>query len=298
MAHIPVLLKEVTNLLNIKPNGIYLDLTLGGGGHSREILKKLKQGRLIAVDIDNSAIEKFEKTENVLALNKNFSEIDEICEEAGITEFDGILADLGWSSDQLEGIAGLSYRNLNDDLDMRMDTSFGVKASDLLNALNIKELEKLFERYADIRGQENKKLVKAIINCRGTILFEKVADLIKVIDESFETGKISRFGKSDSVDQIKARVFQSLRIAVNAEFTNLKRMLEKSLQHLKSKGRLAVITFHSGEERIVTEFIKLKKGFLEVKSNQYGEVYTRASVEELTENLKARSAKLFVLEKI
>lgn len=320
MKHKSVFKNEAVEFLNLKENKIYLDLTLGSGGHSLEILNKLESIRLFAFDLDQRNIDSFvnilrdkgfdesragsvhrakmDKKEVVL-INDNFTKLGEYLRKAGVDKVDGILADLGWSSDQLDSIPGLSYENLYDELDMRLSTALGVKASDLLNALSRKELSEMFARYSDIKGNQNEKLVSAIVSFRKKNLFEKVDDLVNVVDQASRGSQFRRFG-NENKNSNYSKVFQALRIAVNNEMQNLEEMLNEGYRVLAKNGRFAVITFHSGEERVVNGFFKnlIAKKEAQFVSNQYGEVYTRPSVEELTENLRSRSAKLWVIEKL
>lgn len=311
MNHITVLKKESVDLLNIKDKGIFVDVTLGSGGHSLEILSRVENILLICFDLDSNNIQNFREIvtkdkginlldletvdatniegRNVILINQNFSEIGEYAKKIGVDKVDGVIADLGWSYDQFENIEGLSYEKNDDELDMRLGQGFGVKAKDLLNALNKKELSRMFEEYGDIVGFQNRKLVMEILDYRRFKLFEKVKDLNQVI-ERLSGSKIDKTYQS--------KVFQSLRIAVNNEKQNLKDFLESVKTLMKSGSRLCVITFHSGEEKVVMNELK---GVVEREeaifvSNQYGKVYFRPSVEELTANLRSRSAKLFSIE--
>lgn len=302
--HKTVLKNETIDLLNIKPNGIYVDVTLGGGGHSLEIAKKLdKEGVLVCFDLDEKNIDSFKPEiesldKNIILVRDNFANIASILEERGIESVDGILADLGWSSDQLSSIPGLSFQDDFEELDMRLSSDFGVKAKDLLNGLSKKELSKMFEDYADIRGSQNQRLVSSILGFRKNRAFESVGDLKQAIDRSFSSE--STRGQNEKRNSDYARVFQSLRIAVNNEINNLKEFLSGSFKVLKSDGILALITFHSGEERVAKSFFNtlIEKKDATFLSTQYGENFTRPSVEELTENLRARSAKLWVIRKL
>lgn len=310
MNHITVLKKESIDLLNIKDKGVYVDVTLGSGGHSLEILSRVENILLICFDLDSSNIENFreitkkDKTikiiddypvstniegKNVVLINENFSEIGEHLRRLGIDEVDGVIADLGWSYDQFENIEGLSYEKNEDELDMRLGQGFGVKAKDLLNALNKKELGRMFEEYGDVTGFQNKKLVSEIIEYRKFKLFENVKDLNQVIE---------RLSGSKTDRTYQSKVFQSLRIAVNNEKQNLKDFLDSVKDLMKSGSRLCVITFHSGEEKVVMKELKevVEREEAVFVSNQYGKVYYRPTVEELTANLRSRSAKLFSIE--
>src|SRR5260221_10772721 len=235
---------------------------------------------------------------NIYLINENFKNLMEVLKGLKVEEIDGIIADLGWSSDQLGAIAGLSYENELEALDMRINAGLGVKASDLLNALGRKELQAMFEKYCDLFGAKNRALVEEIVKERKSKLFENVGDLLRVINRAFGFGK-NKFLNNQKFSTY-SRIFQALRIAVNDEYSNLKEMLINSFEVLNSGGRMAVITFHSGEEKFVTDFIKEKLELegAELNSKTLGDMYIRPSVEELKENLRARSAKLFVFKKL
>lgn len=296
MKHITVLLNETIALLQIKEDGIYADLTLGGGGHSLEILKRLKSGKLISFDLDQSAIKNFEtrlieeKIDHSLStvVNSNFKDLSDHLD----SKADGIIADLGWSTDQLENLEGLSHSNELADLDMRFDSNLGVKASDLLNAFNRNELSKMFKEYSDIYGKQNDDLVEEILKFRSSKLFQSVGDLKQVIDKVFfrEKNKNSFYSK----------VFQALRIAVNQELSNLQEMLERGYENLNSSGKFLIITFHSGESKVVKSFFdeKVQNGEAKYLTKKLGEVFVTPSVDELRENINSRSAKLFGIEKL
>lgn len=313
-SHISVLKKETLEALNIKQEGIYADLTLGGGGYSLEILRTLTKGKLYCFDLEKRSttnfIQKLEtdgfkikqesvkkvilqhKKVEVRVINDNFENINVYIEE----EVDGIVADLGWSSDQLDSISGLSFNNDSQELDMRFSEQNNVKASDLLNVLSNKQLKTMFERYADIYGRENDTLVSAVINYRKKQLFTTVADVKKALNLHLPTQARG--------DTLIARVFQALRISVNRELSILEESIPIFFELLKKSGVLAIVTFHSGESKIVTrQFSQLERvgrcKFTILKKETENVVpVVRPSVEELRENLRARSAKLFAIEKL
>lgn len=300
MKHIAVLYKEVIENLNVKDGGSYLDVTLGAGGHSWGILSDKESVSLTCLDVDQNALDNFEKklgsegfksaSSDNTSDEKTFEQGSKIIKliknnfgtfEMKSESFDGILADLGWSTDQLTSLEGLSYKG-EGDLDMRFNADSGVRASDLLNVFNSTQLEKMFGEYADIRGPKLKELVEKIISTRNRKAFAAIRDLNQIIDslktvKTFETRKFY------------SQVYQALRIAVNGEYTNLKQFLINAANALKQDGRLLVITFHSGEEKIVNNFLNDSDCEL-VK-------VIRPSVEELKENIKAASSKLFIIEK-
>lgn len=291
--HIPVLKTESIEYLAVKKGGVYVDCTLGEGGHSLAIIEELKQGKLIALDIDDKHVGDFTKETQevknvrIYARNANFSNLERIIDETKVGKIDGILYDLGWSMDQLDRMEGLSYLNKDAELDMRLDMSYGVMAKDLLNGLGSRELEKLFTEYADIRGGNLKKLIESIKIERKRKLFSKVDDLNKLIDKTFRFDNTREKSKRMG---LFSRVYQALRIAVNNEMYNLKLSFQDLPKVLNDGGRVVIITFHSGEEAIVKDFFARSQKFTEIARE------VRPTVEELLENLSARSAKLFCYE--
>lgn len=279
--HKPVLLQESLENLNIKPNGTYIDCTLGDGGHSYEILKKLnKDGRLISLDRDQESIDfvkkYYEPKDNWEIVKTNFKDIDKVANKG---EIDGILMDLGLSSRQLEASdRGFSYLEGSQDLDMRMDRELGPKAIDLLNFYDEKTLSKVFKEFGEERNA--KRLAKFI---------KKNINEIKNVDDLNEI--ISRAVPAAFADKHKhpsRRVFQALRIAVNDELGSLQQGLEKSYEVLKKNGTLVVISFHSLEDRIVKRFFKEKGEKNEI---------IQPTEKEIEENIRSRSAKMRVLIK-
>jgi 16S rRNA (cytosine1402-N4)-methyltransferase len=299
-SHITVLKNETIEHLNIVENGVYVDATFGGGGHTVEILSTPKT-KVIAIDVDIQNIANFQKLSEYSELKSrldivhdNFSNIIKILKDRDITQVDGVLADLGWSSDQLDSIAGLSYQDDSAILDMRMNSSILVQAKDILNTAGKDELSQMFFYYADFRGNENQKIVDEIRKFRSRKLFSNVGDLKHVCDMAFGLKKLESKARKHTV---YSRVFQALRIKINDEYTNLEKFLSDSFNILVNQGRICIITFHSGEEKIVTNFINQHKNFLNVISKSQEGPFIRPSIEELTKNLRARSAKLFVIEK-
>ncbi len=291
--HIPVLLSETLNYLNIKDDGFYIDCTLGDGGHSIEILKRLNpKGNLLSIDQDQYAID-FVKLfyKDFLATNweivkSNFSKIDS-CVEKYSRKPDGILMDLGLSSRQLENShnRGFSYQQDSEPLDMRMDTQLGVSAKDLLIVLPEKELTALFLRYGEEKYAN--KIAKAIKKEITNI--NTVGDLTRLVYRVVPAAHQSSKNPS-------RRVFQALRIVVNDELDSLQTGLEKSFKFLNSKGRLCVISFHSLEDRIV------KKYFNNLVESGQVQLLTKEIIaptdQEVRSNPRSASAKLRVIEKI
>lgn len=288
--HIPVFKEQAIEYLDIKPNGVYIDCTFGGGGHSLEITSKLKEGKLIALDADSKAVDSFSGSrENLVIMNANFSELDKVINTLKIDKVDGILVDLGWSTDQLNRLEGLSFQNEEDELDMRIDSSSAVTAAALLNVLNKKQLHKLFETYGDLNYKEASALASQIVKTRKDDAIKTVRDLNSIVKKI----------RLDSNPKNLARIYQSLRIAVNNEYDNLRSLLKISLSTLKKDGTFVGITFHSGEHRILKEFIRENNGSeIETLIDKSQNYYLEPSVEEVTRNYSSRSAKLWAYKKL
>lgn len=302
--HKPVLLKELINSLNVKPQGFYLDATLGGGGHSMAIINRLEEnGLLVCIDQDENAIREFTKVliskgfieeENtftksdlkVLLHRSNFANLKQVLASTGSVEFDGIIADLGMSTDQLHSGKGFSFRK-NEKLDMRMSTENQVTAANLLNVLYKKELQELFEKYGDLSYAN--RLANEIINYRRSKPFETVDDLRFVINKV-----VPMHTRTSNFRLPEARVFQSLRIAVNSEMQVLESFLPDAFGLLKNEGVMGIITFHSGEDRIVKNFIK----DLRSRNLTNIEKIIKPTSKEVEANPQSRSAKLRIIKKL
>ena len=251
--HIPVLLNEVIDGLNIKPSGIYLDLTVGRGGHSSEILARLTSGRLIAVDQDEEAIiassERLSKiSDHYKIIRANFSALSEILSSEGLEEVDGILMDLGVSSPQFDkGERGFSY-NADARLDMRMDQRQDLTAYQIVNTYSLEDLNQIFREYGEEKYSFS--IAKNIIKAREIAPIETTFQLVEIIKKSMPMKELKKVGHPAK------QVFQALRIATNDELNVLTKTLRIALKHLAPGGRLAVITFHSGEDRIVNNIFK------------------------------------------
>ena len=291
--HIPVLISETLNYLNISQDGFYIDCTLGDGGHSIEILKKLSpNGKLLSIDQDQYAIDFVKKyykdqlADNWEIVNSNFSKIDTLVEKYP-QKPDGILMDLGLSSRQLEYShnRGFSYQQESEPLDMRMDTKLGVSAKDLLIVLGQKELSTLFFRYGEEKYAN--KIAKAIKQNITNI--NTVGDLTRLVFRVVPAAHQSSKNPS-------RRVFQALRIVVNDELDSLQIGLDKSFKLLNSKGRLCVISFHSLEDRIVKNY------FNNLVESGEAILLTKEIIaptdQEVGSNPRSASAKLRVIEKI
>jgi 16S rRNA (cytosine1402-N4)-methyltransferase len=290
--HVPVLLKESIQALNVKPEGFYIDCTLGDGGHSNKILSQLSsQGLLLSIDQDQNAIDfvkdYYDIPSNWKIAQGNFANIQEIVKDHGIERKpDGILMDIGLSSRQLEKSdgRGFSYQEEDEPLDMRMDSNLSVNALDLLKVLKEHELTKLFKLYGEERYA--KSISKAIKENISEI--ETVGDLTSLI---YNVVPVAKSNKNPS-----RRVFQALRIAVNDELNSLKKGLDKAFEILSTNGRLVVISFHSLEDRIVKGFFNDKED--EEKGENLSKSPIGPSQEEIERNPRSSSAKLRVLRKI
>ena len=304
--HIPVLLNETIAGLNIKPDGIYLDLTIGRGGHSSVILSKLEDGFLYGVDQDQEAIDESQinlsKVSNRFQLiHSNFSHLSEILENLHIQYVDGILMDLGVSSPQFdEAERGFSYRE-NAPLDMRMDRSKSLTAYDIVNNYSLEEITRILRHYGEERFAFN--IAKNIIKAREIAPIQTTFDLVEIVKKSKPQKELAKIGHPAK------QVFQALRIAVNNELNVLKETLKQALKALRPHGgRLAIITFHSLEDRIVKNAFKEASvvegnrfdGPAMEKEKEYQLVNRKpitASEQELSENRRAQSAKLRIIER-
>ena len=252
--HIPVLLNETIQGLNINPSGTYVDLTVGRGGHSSEILARLdNKGHLICVDQDEEAIVASQArlskiSNNFEIVRSNFSHLDEILEEKGIEEVDGILMDLGVSSPQFDkGERGFSYKE-DARLDMRMDQRQDLTAYQIVNTYSLEDLNQIFREYGEEKYSFS--IAKNIIKAREIAPIETTFQLVEIIKKSKPMKELKKVGHPAK------QVFQALRIATNDELNVLIKTLRIALKHLAPGGRLAVITFHSGEDRIVKNIFK------------------------------------------
>lgn len=297
MIHVTVLLSEAIEQLKIKEDGFYVDATLGGAGHSELILANLKHGHLYAFDQDNYAIEvankKLEKYQNKTLIHDNFANMKKRLNDLGVEKVDGILADLGMSSFQIDDESrGFTYLK-DTSLDMRMNRDSKITAADILNTYSYEDLAKIFYLYGD---EENSfKIASQVIKNRP---LKTTFDLVKICD------KVNYKRKGHSAK----KVFQALRIAVNDEMQVLEKLLNDSLELLNPGGRLVFITFHSLEDKIVKHFFKTQ-ATVDVPKNIiiFNEevaplkIITRKpilpSAEELIVNSRSKSAKMRVAEK-
>ena len=306
--HRPVLLDECIEGLNIRPDGIYLDGTLGRAGHSREIAKRLTTGRLICVDRDDAALEAAQTRladwmDRVTLVHSNFDKVSDILDELGLKGIDGMLFDLGVSSPQLDdGSRGFSYM-ADAPLDMRMDRSEGLTAADVVNGFEQNELRRILLQYGEERYAP--LIAAAIVRRRAEKPIETTLELVDVI-KSAMPGKALREKQHPA-----KRSFQAIRIAVNDELASVERMIRGAVPKLNKGGRLAVITFHSLEDRIVkTGMADFAKGctcpsdFPVCVCGKTPDIklVSRKPIlptdQEVEENPRARSAKLRVAEKL
>lgn len=304
-SHVPVLLRETIEALNIKSDGIYVDGTVGGGGHSQEILNRLGKGTLIAIDQDPDAIKtvtkRFAGHANVTVVRANFSSMDEVVHSLGFDRVDGILLDIGVSSRQLDTPErGFSFHN-DAPLDMRMSQE-GTSAYDLVNTLPYGELARIIRMYGEEKFASS--IASAIVRQREKKPIETTLELAEIVKSGVPVAK-RRDGHP------ARKTFQALRIAVNGELERLSQGLEAAFSLLAPGGRLAVITFHSLEDRIVKQyFAQLCTGCTcpkdfpvcvcgkKPQAKLWNKKPVEASEEELRSNARSRSAKLRVLEKI
>lgn len=304
-SHIPVLLNETIEGLAIKENGIYADATAGGGGHSGEILKRLKSGKLISIDKDPDAVsvltEKFKNNENSIIIKGSFSQIKELLSLRGVGRLDGVMFDIGVSSHQLDTAGrGFSY-HYDAPLDMRMSQS-GRTAGELVNTLSFAELRKIISEYGEEKYAAS--IARGIVGAREESRIETTTQLAEIIKANVPQ-KVRRDGHP------ARKTFQAIRIAVNDELGELQRGLDGAFEILGSGGRLAVITFHSLEDRIVKQKMAdwcrgctCPKDFPvcvcgnKPKAKLVNRKPICANETELSQNPRSRSAKLRICEKI
>jgi 16S rRNA (cytosine1402-N4)-methyltransferase len=295
--HIPALLRESIDGLNIEPDGIYVDVTFGGGGHSMEILRRLKMGRLIAFDQDEDTTANVPADKRFLFLTQNFRFLRNNLHFNGIKSIDGLIADLGVSFHQFdEPSRGFTFRQ-DAPLDMRMNKSGTVTASHLLNTLDEKSLADLFYNYGELIN--SRKIAGEITAFRTSKPILTVQDIMEAV---------GRFAPFRQEHKFYAKLFQGLRIAVNHEIDFLKEMLDQALELLNPGGRLVIITYHSLEDRVVKNFIRTGNFEGEEKKDFYGNIQTPFRIitrkgitpgeDELAANKRARSARLRIGEKI
>ena len=297
--HVPVLLNESVDGLSIKPSGTYVDLTFGGGGHSKLILEKLNlNGKLFSFDTDDDAINENKiKNDNFQLIQSNFKFFELHIKERGINKVDGILADLGVSSHQIDNKErGFSYMG-NNKLDMRMSIKNDLSAEELLNNYDQNSLQNILFEYGDIKN--SKIIAQEIISYREKKRIRNNEDLFEAIQTISEKKLSYKF---------LSKLYQAIRIEVNDEINSLREMLEKSVEFLNSSGRLVIISYHSVEDRLVKNFINKSSFNSDFNKDLYGrkiEYFKRINKkpivptdEEKALNTRSRSAKLRIGEKL
>ena len=295
--HTPVLLEESIAGLNIRPDGIYVDLTFGGGGHTRAILSKLDKGRVIAFDQDEACLDNAPDDKRFVFLQQNFRFLKNNLRYLGILQVDGILADLGVSSHHFDdGERGFSFR-AEAELDMRMNKRNKKTAADVLNRYSEAELERVFREFAEIRYPG--RLVVLILRAREKRRIRTTGDLLEVLKPMTRGRKSNKF---------LARIFQALRIEVNEEMDALREMLEQTPGVTARGGRLVVISYHSLEDRMIKTFMKTGSTIPVEEVNPFGPsqppfkmVNKKVIVPtetEISRNSRSRSAKLRIAERI
>lgn len=295
--HVPVLLQESICGLNLQDGGIYVDVTFGGGGHSREILRRMgKESRLFSFDQDEDAERNIVDDSRFTFVRSNFRYLRNFLRYYGVEEVDGILADLGVSSHHFDDSErGFSFR-FDGKLDMRMNRRAGMTAADVVNTYDEERLADVFYLYGELKN--SRKLANVLVKARARKPFDTIGDFLEVVKPLY--------GREREKKEL-AKVFQALRIEVNEEMQALKEMLYAATEALKPGGRLVVITYHSLEDRMVKNL--MKTGNIEGKADQdfYGNIKTPFRLinnkvivpanEEILRNPRSRSAKLRIAEK-
>lgn len=295
--HVPVLLRESIDGLDIKPDGVYVDVTFGGGGHSKEILQRLgKKGHLYSFDQDEDAEGNIPNDDRFTFVRSNFRYLRNWMRYYDVEQIDGLLADLGVSSHHFDDeTRGFSFR-FDAPLDMRMNKRAGMTAADILNNYNEEQLADVLYIYGELKNA--RKIATTIVKARNEKAIGTTGDLLKITEELLPKTREKKEA---------AKLFQALRIEVNHEMDALKEMLNAACEVLKDGGRLSVITYHSLEDRIVKNFIKAGNAEGKVKQDFFGRVEApfrqvggkviTPSEEEQQQNPRSRSAKLRIAEK-
>ncbi len=304
--HYSVMLKECIDGLKLKKGGVYFDGTLGGGGHSEEILKNIGDGFLFATDLDDDALastsKRLEKYKNFRAVKSNFKNFSKVCDDLNISSIDGAVLDLGVSSYQLDNRErGFSYMADEVLLDMRMDRRSGFSAYDIVNGYDEKKLRYILSTYGEEKFAQN--IAKNIVLERSVSPIKTTGELVKIIDKSIPY-KFKRDGHPAK------KTFQAIRIEVNGELDGLDEVLRDIVNKLNAGGRLAVITFHSLEDRVVKSVFKELSSGCDCdkrypcvcgKKEIVKEITKKpitATEKELDENSRSKSAKLRIIEKL
>lgn len=298
--HVPVLLKESVDGMNIQPDSICVDVTFGGGGHTKEIISRLgSEGHLYSFDQDEDAINNIQPDERFTFVRSNFRYLKNFIQYHNEEHIDALLADLGVSSHHFdEGDRGFSFRFEDGALDMRMNQRGKKNAATILNTYSEEDLADVFYLYGELK--QSRRIAAAIVRRRNESPLETIADLLDVLDPFV--------GKNKKEKQVLAQAFQALRIEVNEEMETLREMLEQALELLSVGGRISVITYHSLEDRLVKNFFKTGNFEGKVVKDFYGNIETPfklvnnrvivPSDEEIERNPRARSAKLRIAEKL
>ncbi|NLO70601.1 MAG: 16S rRNA (cytosine(1402)-N(4))-methyltransferase RsmH [Porphyromonadaceae bacterium] len=298
MYHIPALLTETIDGLAIKPDGVYVDVTFGGGGHSREILKQLgENGKLFGFDQDEEALQNVIDDKRFIFVRSNFRYLSNFLKYHGVEKVDGILADLGVSFHHFdEPERGFSFR-FDGKLDMRMNTRSTLTAEKIVNEYSEKKLADVFYLYGEIHN--SRRIASAIVKARATKRIETIEQFLEIMKPFFPREREKKE---------MARMFQALRIEVNNEMQVLKELLLQSVELVNPSGRLAILTYHSLEDRLVKNFIRSGNFEGKVKKDFFGNIQAPlkainnkvivASDAEIKRNPRARSAKLRVAEKL
>lgn len=296
--HIPVLLEESIEGLNINPQGIYVDVTFGGGGHSKAILKLLKgKGHLYSFDQDPDAEKNAMENRHFTFVRSNFRFLQNFMQYYGVEQVDGILADLGVSSHHFDDAErGFSFR-FDGKLDMRMNQRAGKTAADIVNEYPEEKLADLFFLYGELKN--SRKLANVLVKARAKTPIQTIGEFLNIVQPLF--------GREREKKEL-AKVFQALRIEVNQEMTALREMLQAAAEVLKPGGRLSVITYHSLEDRMVKNMMKTGNVEGKLKQDFFGRIETPFKLvnnkvivpddEEQERNPRSRSAKLRIAEKI
>jgi 16S rRNA (cytosine1402-N4)-methyltransferase len=295
--HVPALLNESIDGLKVLPSGIYVDVTFGGGGHSREILNRLgDNGRLLGFDQDEDAVANIIPDNRFTFVRSNFRYLKNFLRFHGISQVDGVIADLGVSSHHFDdSVRGFSFR-FSGDLDMRMNRGASLNAADILNDYQEDKLADVFYKWGELKNA--RRIASSVVEYRAKKKIEKTDDLLEIV---------SPFTRRDKERKILAQTFQALRIEVNGEMDALTEMLMQSLDVLKPGGRFSVISYHSLEDRLVKNFFRtgnfegnLEKDFFGNPLTPFEVVNRKVIVpsdEEQKNNPRSRSAKLRIAEK-
>ena len=298
--HTPVLLHESVDGMNIRTDSVCVDVTFGGGGHSKEILSRLgNKGHLYGFDQDEDAIDNIPQDKRFTFVRSNFRYLKNFIKYHGEDEVDAILADLGVSSHHFDDEErGFSFRFEDSKLDMRMNQKGNKTAAQILNNYSEEQLANIFYLYGELK--QSRRMASVIVKTRKEKPYKKTSDLLDTLSQFV--------GRGEKEKKVLAQAFQALRIEVNEEMETLKEMLEQSLDILKAGGRLAVITYHSLEDRLVKNFLKTGNFEGKIEKDIFGNFETPfrlinnkvivPSKEEEERNPRSRSAKLRIAEKI